>query len=160
VPDLLWDDVRDWFDPHVNGVLPDLHVPDTTLADWQAIADLVRSKGWAYEYSVDGRVTRLPADVSEMLSRREEAGVTLKVWPTDDVLAIFRPYCADQGDFDCGPPRVAGQERLDSLCELLRAIGRRLHKPVVMTPEGAPDILVGYDVAVDRMVLLDGQSGR
>jgi hypothetical protein len=27
VPDLLWDDVREWFDPEANGVLPNVAVP-------------------------------------------------------------------------------------------------------------------------------------
>lgn len=41
VPDLLWDDVREWFEP--DGSLLDVYVFDTTVADWQAFVDLVRS---------------------------------------------------------------------------------------------------------------------
>ena len=65
MPDLRWDDVASWFHPEWNGALPDLHVPDTTAEDWQAVVDLVRSKGWAYEYLVGSRATRLPARVED-----------------------------------------------------------------------------------------------
>lgn len=127
VSDLVWDDVESWFDPEVSGRLPDAYVPDTTVADWQMVVDLVRSKGWAYEYSVDGRVTRLPAHVVDMLARRE-ASVELRVWPSREVLAIFRPYSVEQIDFDVDLRELQGQERLDVLCGFLRAIGRSLGK--------------------------------
>lgn len=155
MPDLLWDDVKGWFDPEINGVLPDVHVPGTTVEDWQAVVDLLRSKGWAYEYAVDGRATRIPATVVEMLSLRDQAGVTLKVWPAPGVLAIFRPYCVEQIDFDVDLRELQGQQRLDALCAFLRAIGRRLGRPVVMTSEGADDVpVLGYDREVDRVVLV------
>jgi hypothetical protein len=154
MPDLLWDEVKDWFDPEINGTLPDVHVPDTTVEDWQALVDLVRSKGWAYEYSVDGRVTRIPAYVGDMLDLRGEAAVTLKVWPTSGVLAIFQPYCVEQIDFDVHLRELQGQDQLDVLCAFLRAIGRRLGKPVVMTSEGVAEVRVlGYDRKADRVVM-------
>ena len=41
VRDLLWDDVKVLFDPELDGSLPDVHVPGTTIDDWQALVDLV-----------------------------------------------------------------------------------------------------------------------
>src|SRR3954451_22908903 len=123
MPEVLWARVRGWFDPEVNGRLPDVHVADTAVADWQAVLDLVRSMGWAYEYSVDGRVTRLPAEVEDMLGRRDEATVELRVWPTREVLAIFRPYGVEQIDVDVDLRELQGQLRLDVSCGFLRVIG-------------------------------------
>ena len=60
MPDLLWDDVRNFFDPDLMGALPDVRVPDTSVADWQAVLDLVRSRGGAYAYSEGGAPGRLP----------------------------------------------------------------------------------------------------
>ncbi len=49
---------------------------------------------------------------------------------------------------------MQGQDRLNVLCAFLRAIGRRLDKPVVMTSEGADDVpVLGYDHEVDRVVM-------
>lgn len=153
VPDLLWDDVSSWFDPEIYGRLPDVHVPDTTAADWQAIFDLVRSKGWAYEYSIDGRLTRLPHRVEDVMGRQDKETVELKVWPARDVLAIFRLHGAAQIDFDVDLRELQGQQRLDVLCWFMRAVGRKVGKRVVMTPEGGHDLpLLGYDVDADRVV--------
>jgi len=41
MPDLRWDEVREFFDPDLMGALPDLFVPDSTVQDWQAVLDLV-----------------------------------------------------------------------------------------------------------------------
>lgn len=157
MPGPRWDDVKEWFDPETNGSLPDVYVPNTTIVDWQAVVDLVRSRGWAYEYLVDGRAARIPCRVGEMLGRRSEADVALRVWPAPEVLAIFRPYVVGQIDFDVDLRELQGQERLDVLCCFMRAIGRRLGKPVVLTPEGVdtPPV-IGYDVDVDRVVMLAG----
>jgi hypothetical protein len=51
-------------------------------------------------------------------------------------LADFRLYSLNEIDFDVDLRELQGQERPDVPCGFLRAIGRRLHKPVVMTPEG------------------------
>ncbi|WSD86261.1 hypothetical protein OG925_19010 [Streptomyces canus] len=43
----------------------------------------------------------------------------------------------------------------DVLCDFLRAIGRRLGKPVLMDPEGDyGHPVLGFDVEADRVVLL------
>lgn len=161
MPDLAWDDVEEWFDPVSNGMLPDVYVPDTTVNDWQAVVDLVRSKGWAYEYAVDGRVVRVPHRVEDMLRLRDEAGVTFKVWLAHDILAIFRPYAVEQIDFDVDLRELQGQQRLDVLCQFMRAVGRKLGKPVVMTPEGADTTpIIGYGVDADQVrVLAEGSCG-
>jgi hypothetical protein len=50
---------------------------------------------------------------------------------------------------------LPGQDRLDVLCAFLRAIGRRLGRPVVVTSEGVSDVpVIGCDRAVDRVVML------
>ncbi|MFJ1791849.1 hypothetical protein [Kitasatospora griseola] len=46
MPDLLWDDVRDFLDPDLTGALPDLFVPGVSVEDWQALFDLVEASGW------------------------------------------------------------------------------------------------------------------
>jgi hypothetical protein len=136
-------------------------VPGTTVADWQAVVDLVRSRGWAYEYSEDGAVQRVPGRVEDVLGRRGEANVMLKVWPAPGVPTIFRFWSVEQIDFDVDLRELQGQERLDVLCGLLRAIGRRLAKPVLMSPEGfETQPVIGYQVDVDRVVVLPaGQAG-
>jgi hypothetical protein len=68
MPDLLWDDVRIFFDPDVMGALPDVCAADTSVEDWQAVFDLIRSSGSAYEYS-EGDVTGPLPCAGEVLLR-------------------------------------------------------------------------------------------
>ncbi|MEU4829656.1 hypothetical protein [Streptosporangium sp. NPDC023615] len=152
--DLLWDQVGSLLDPEINGVLPDVHVPGTSVADWQAVFDLIRTKGWRYEYSVDNIALRLP-QASELSSLSGTASPVLRVWPTPKFLAIFRFYADETIDFDIDLRELQGQQQLNLLCGFLRAIGRHLGKPVLMTPEGDDrHPVLGFDVAADRVALL------
>ena len=157
MPDLLWSDVEDWFDPDMNGTLPDVCVPDAGAADWTAVFDLIRSRGWAYQYSEDNQPMRIPADLGEIFNRDTRPSVMLKVWPDRKFLAIFWLLDITTIDFDVDIRELQGQDQLDHLCRFLRTIGRRLHKPVLLSPEGyTPTItpILGYNVTQDRVILL------
>ncbi|NUL02439.1 hypothetical protein HRW07_04100 [Streptomyces lunaelactis] len=153
--ELLWDDVAYFFDPDLMGSLPDVRVPDTSVEDWQAVLDLVGEGGWKCRYSEGGAVLPVPR-AEEVLSRHADAECPeLRVWPAAEVLAIFRFHVAEEIDFDVDLRELQGQERLDRFCGFLRAIGRRLGKPVLMDPEGDyGHAVLGFDVETDRVVLL------
>ena len=155
MPDLLWDDVRDFFDPELMGALPDVCVAGASVEDWQVVFDLVRSSGWTWEYSVGGVAGPLPS-AAEVLSRPADAEtVDLRVWPVPDVLVIFRPMSGDEIDFDVDLHELRGQAGVDVLCDFLCTIGRRLGKPVAMTAEGDyGNPVLGFDPVIDRVVLL------
>ncbi|MFB7678294.1 hypothetical protein ACFC26_43565 [Kitasatospora purpeofusca] len=155
MPDLLWDDVKNFFDPDLMGALPDVCVAGTSVNDWQAVFDLVRSCGWEWEYS-EGRVAVPLPPAAQVLSRPAGAEtVDLRVWPVPGVLAIFRPMSAEEIDFDVDLRELQGQEGVDVLCGFLTALGRRLGKPVVMTAEGDyGNPVLGFDPAADRVVLM------
>ncbi|WP_419667372.1 hypothetical protein [Streptomyces sp. 2-1] len=153
--DLPWDDVSCFFDPDLMGALPDVRVPGASVEDWQAVLDLAVERGWKRQYS-EGK-TVLPVPRAEaVLSRPADAECPeLRVWPTADVLAIFRFHAADEVDFDIDLRELQGQERLDVFCGFLREIGRQLGKPVLMDPEGdCGHPVLGFDVEADRVVLL------
>ncbi|MGA5822726.1 hypothetical protein ACPC54_33295 [Kitasatospora sp. NPDC094028] len=153
--DLLWDDVARLLDPSDGGTLPDVYVPDTTAAHWQAVLDLVVERDWVYEYTVGCFVLPLPR-AETVLSRPAGAECpSLSVWPDREVRAIFRFLGEEQIDFDLDLHELQGQERLDVLCGFLAAIGRRLGKPVSVYFEGdtrAP--FLGYDPEADRVRVL------
>lgn len=155
MPDLLWDDVHDFFDPDLMGALPDVCVPGTTADDWQSVFDLARSRGWAWTYETGGVAGPLPRAV-EVLARQEGAETaTLRVSPVPGVSAIFWVLSADEIDFDVDLRELQGQSGVDVLCAFLRAIGRRLVKPVLMSPEGDHgNPVLGFDPTVGRVVLM------
>ncbi|WP_225631090.1 hypothetical protein [Streptomyces solaniscabiei] len=153
--DLVWDDVKYVFDPDLIGSLPDVRVPDASVEDWQAVLELVAEKGWKCQYSEGERVLPVPR-AEAVLSRSADVECPdLRVWPTADVLAIFRFHAANEVDFDVDLRELQGQARLDVFCGFLREIGRRLGKPVLMDPEGdSGHPVLGFDVEADRVVVL------
>jgi len=161
VADLLWDDVKCFFDLDLTGSLPDVRVPNASPEDWQAVLDLVAEKGWKYQYSEGETVLSMPW-AETVLSRSTDAECPeLRVWPTADVLAIFRFHADDEVDFDLDLRELQGQDRLDVLCDFLREIGRRLGKPVLMDPEGDyGHPVLGFDIKADRVVLLADLQAR
>lgn len=154
-PDLLWDEVKEIFDPELMGSLPDLHVPDASAEDWQALGDLVAESGWKHEY-IEGTTTSALPSAARVLARPLGAECSqLRVRPVADMLAIFRFHSEEVIDFDVDLREIQGQDRLDAFCGFLRSLGRRLGKPVLMCPEGADDCAVlGFDPVSARVVLL------
>ncbi|MFI6360797.1 hypothetical protein ACIBJF_51810 [Streptomyces sp. NPDC050743] len=155
MPDLLWDDVRNFFDPDLMGALPDVSVEGTSVEDWQAVFDLVRSSGWLWEYLEGGVAGPLPPAVQVLTRPADAETAHLRVWPVPDVLVIFRPMSAEEIDFDVDLRELQGQEGVDVLCRFLAAVGRRLGKPVAMTAEGDHgNPVLGFDPDADRVVLV------
>ncbi|NUR01572.1 MAG: hypothetical protein HOY79_35095 [Streptomyces sp.] len=154
--ELLWDDVRWFFDPEVMGSLPDVWVPNASEGDWQAVLDLVVERGWTFQYSEGSTARPLPS-AEAVLSRPADAEQPhLEVRPEQDMLAIFRFYAAEEIDFDVDLREIQGQTPLDGLCGFLAAIGRRLGKPVPMDAEGGDGSrpVLGFDVEADHVVML------
>ncbi|MER6563674.1 hypothetical protein ABT300_39340 [Streptomyces sp. NPDC001027] len=160
MPDLLWDDVRNFFDPDLMGALPDVSVTEASVDDWQAVFDLARSSGWTWEYS-EGCVRMPLPSAQEVLSRPSDADTAmLKVWPVAGVQVNFWPMSAGEIDFDVDLRELQGQEGVDVLCGFLGAIGRRLGRAVLMTREGDREKpVLGFDPGADRVVLLADPLG-
>ncbi|MYX33119.1 MULTISPECIES: hypothetical protein [unclassified Streptomyces] len=116
LPDLLWDDVQDLFDPDLTGALPDVHLPGTMAEDWRAVFDLVRSRGWAWTYLEGGVAGRLPR-AAEVLARQEGAETAMPpVSPVPGALAVFRLLSAGEVGFDVDLRELRGRRGMDVLC--------------------------------------------
>ncbi|MFR9755061.1 hypothetical protein [Streptomyces sp. TR06-5] len=153
--ELLWDDVAYFFDPDLMGALPDVRVPDASVEDWQAVLDLIDGSGWRCQYSEDNAVLPLPRAEAVLAGSADAESPELRVWLTDEVLAIFRFHAEEEIDFDVDLRELQGQGQLDVFCGFLKMIGRRLGKPVLMDPEGdSGRSVLGFDVECDRVVLL------
>jgi hypothetical protein len=112
----------------------------------------VRSKGWRYEYEEDGRAGPMPERIEAILANTETTFPVVRVWPSPEWLAIFRPWTADEIKFDVDLCELQGQQRLDELCGFLRTIGQRLREVVTMYPEGSGPADLQYLPEADRVV--------
>ncbi|MER5199812.1 hypothetical protein ACWD3J_47945 [Streptomyces sp. NPDC002755] len=128
---------------------------------WQTVLDLFAEKGWKCRYSEEEVVRPVP-QAEAVLSRPGDAECpALRVWPTADVLAIFRFRAGKEIDFDVDLRELQGPKRLDVFCGFLRAIGRRLGRPVLMDPEGSYDRpVLGFDVEANRVIVLEDPQLR
>jgi hypothetical protein len=160
MPDLLWDEVKNFFDPDLMGALPDVFVPGASVEDWEALLGLVRTRNWQWQYSEGPTELPLPT-AAAVLTRSADSDIAeLRVWPVPDVLAIFRFMSDDEIDFDVDLRELQGQAGVDVLCGFLTEIGRELGKPVVMTPEGGSSAhpVLGFDPVLGRVVALADPS--
>lgn len=73
-----------------------------------------------------------------MLTSGASGDALLRSWPVPGFLVVFRAYEARSIDFDVDLWELQGQDGVDVLCRLLRAIGRRLGKPLLLSPESDP----------------------
>lgn len=155
LPDLRWDQVSALFDPDLMGALPDLFIPDTTVEDWQAVLDLVTASGWPWRFEIGTAEQPLWTAASIFARPDGDETAVLKVWPEPGVLAIFWLYAETEISFDIDLRELQGQHGVDALCAFLRAIGSRLGKPVLMTPEGGSQErpVLGYDPALGKVTL-------
>ncbi len=155
MPDLLWNEVENFFDPRLMGDLPDLWVPDASVEDWQAVFDLLQSNGWAENYTEGDIVRPLPPAAAVLPRPVDAESVVLHARPAPGVLVNFWPMSATAIDFDVNLRELQGQSGVDTLCDFVCAIGRRLGKPVFMSAEGQYGYpLLGFAPAADRVVLL------
>ncbi len=153
--DLRWDEVREYFNPDTMGALPDLYVPNAVVEDWQVILDLVRTRGWQWQYTRGDEALPLPT-ATEIFERPADAEtVSLKVWPSPGTHAIFRFMSETEIDFDVDLRELQDQEGVDTLCALLHAIGEELGKPVLMTSEGgSPEHpVLGFEPTLGKVVV-------
>ncbi|MFJ7280533.1 hypothetical protein [Kitasatospora sp. NPDC098663] len=160
MPDLLWDEVKNFFNPDLMGALPDVFVPDASVADWQALFHLIQARNWQWQYSEGSTDLPLPS-AAAVLGRPADSEIAeLRVWPKSGVLAIFRFMSVDEIDFDVDLRELQGQPGVDALCSLLARIGRELGKPVMMTSEGGSQahLVLGFEAVLDRVVTLADPS--
>ena len=133
--------------------LPDGLVEETSIADWQHLLDLVRSKGWRSEW-VEGEA---PDDATELFA--EEDLHTIKLWPIESLQVNVFPNGEASIDFDFDSRQLAG-DGLDACFAFLRTVGRALEKPVLLKHEGVDAwALAKYDPEVDDIVAEDRLPG-
>ena len=158
--DLLWDEVKNFFDPDLMGTLPDVFVPGASVEDWQTLFELAQKRNWQWQYT-EG-LTELPLPpAASVLARSPDSDIAeLRIWPVPGMLAIFRIMSADDIEFDVDLRELQGQAGVDVLCDFLAEIGRELGKPVAMTPEGGSPThpVLGFDPTLDRVVALADPS--
>lgn len=148
--DLRWDDVRHLLDDELVGALPDGWVDATTVADWQTVLDLVQAGTRRWQSDEEPLPTAVELAARRNGSDAEILPVRVEVAPGAWVHLWF--LAVETIDFDIDVRQVRGQQALDGLCDFLRDVGRALDRSVWVAPEGVEEPVLGYDVALGRVV--------
>src|SRR3954453_8721295 len=133
---LEWEDVAYSLFNEDDGQLHDIFVFDVSLADWDALFDLVRTSNWWHHYVEDGKEIALPDSAAEVFARRDAHGVALALKPFGGMSFTTHLFEPDEIDFDIDVRDFTGQQHLDQLVRFLRTLGLALERNVHLTPEG------------------------
>jgi hypothetical protein len=130
---LAWHDVKREF--VFDGSWRDIYVLDTSVEDWQAAFDALKSSTFfALEYWVDYEAVILPESVSVAFARAGEASPLLTV-TAEGVQLSCHFFSESQIEFDLDPREILGQPQLDMLIRFMKVLARATSKPAIMTPE-------------------------
>ena len=119
------------------------------------VLDLVTVSSWQWQFEIGTTGQPLQTAASVFARAAEAETAELRAWSVPGVLAIFRLWSESEISFDVDLRELQGQQGADTLCAFLRAIGSRLGKPVLMTPEGGgrERAVLGYDPDLDKVTL-------
>ena len=141
-----------------DGSLRDVRVRATSLADWQKVLDLLSSR-YPARYLVDGCERERPRSAAEAFSTRARADPVMS-FEVGGLRVNCHFFESEVLELDLQPSEVASEERFAALQELLRSIGDLLGKPVDLTRENAPElVMMRYDPA-NRAFHVMKHSGR
>jgi hypothetical protein len=116
------------------GSLHDLYIFDTTVSDWQAVIDWLRTGIYPYTFRFDGEIGPLPEKVASIFANRAEVDAFLSLDIAGMQINCFF-FWEGEIEFDLAPREVNSDERLNQLLDFMRRLGRLLHKDVALTEE-------------------------
>ena len=146
---VAWETCRERF--AFDGGRLDVYVFDTDERDWQRFLDFVRAEPTTHRFTVDGAEAPLPERVREIFAaRHHDATVCLGIDPAG-LGWNCHFFGVQELELDLDPRVVTTEAAFDRALAFLRALGTRLGKPLVLTPEHLPAVpLLRFDPATQR----------
>ena len=159
--DHSWTNVGNFFDAELMGPLPNVVIEGTRVEGWQTVFELLRSDGWAHEYSEDDQVPALPtaSEVFALWTERPSSlegaaftGARLNFWPREpecraggtgssgvDAVPVLLMTC---GEFVWTTPAQIVVSRVEEPHGFLQTALERRHEPLDsqqnLTSDGQP----------------------
>jgi len=133
---LAWSEVSDEF--AWEGSWRDICITDTSISDWQATWEMLRSGDRDLNYFVDGENAAPPENVVEIFARPRERTFLLAVLVAGARLNCHF-FCELEIEFDLDPRQIVGQAQLDAVLAFMADLAAVTGKISTMTPENAHD---------------------
>ena len=154
---LRWETVAAEFE--VDGSWRDICVLETSIADWQATLDAIRTSALDFSYRVAGVAADLPLSAVEAFPKPGMCDRLLEVRTAGLVLNC---HFFEEGEieFDLDPREVQGQPQLDAVLAFMSLLAEASRKAVSLTPENghwAAVIRVRPGAVVEHIHWRDGE---
>ena len=134
-----------------DGALRDIYVPDTTIADWQAVWDILREDAEQLMFAMDGTALEPPESVSDIFARRGAHGF-LASYRLGRVLLNCHFFTVEEIEFDLDPRDVDGPDDVAALAQFMAALARATAKAVILTMENSQQAVIArFDPVADRV---------
>lgn len=134
-----WELVSAGFEP--DGALRDINIRNTTIADWQAVINVLTTHVPGLEYRMAGEAVDPPTDISRVFRRQtSDVGFELYV-PMGMTTLNCHFFTEDEVEFDLDP-REMKPEFFATLVDFFRLLGEATTKPVLLTMENMPEAVI------------------
>lgn len=135
----LWTRLRPRILP--DGTLRDVHIGDASEVDWNAFLNWVRDEKVPHSFQCGWAPAPLPDTFSEIASLQDD-GATMLNFQIGKLSFNSHFFCDDEMEFDFDPRDVRDVERFADLLTFMRLIGGLVSKPVKLTEESAPELVI------------------
>jgi hypothetical protein len=129
---LAWDDVKAEF--AWDGSWRDICVTGTTIRDWQAVLDMIRTTEFRVKFTDDGVEAAPPDDAGLVFKQPRESSFCLAVFVGKIQLNCFF-FDDSEIEFDLDPREIVGQDEFNAVITFMAKIAATTNKFTLMTPE-------------------------
>jgi len=134
-----------------DGALRDIYVLGTTIADWQAVWDMLREDAGRLTFAMDGTALEPPESVAEVFAHQGAHGF-LASYRLGGVLLNCHFFTVEEIEFDLDPRDVDGPDDVAALAQFMAALGRATAKAVILTMENSQQAVIArFDPVPDRV---------
>jgi hypothetical protein len=153
---IAWSKVESDFE--WDGSLRDIYVRSATLEDWRAVYRVLKTSP-EVAFRFDGEQVAVPADISDVFAMRGKKSPMLSL-KVGSVTVVCHFFTEEEVEFDIDPREVRSQADLDAVLAFLKKIGDSVRKPVLLTPENAPQSeILRYEPASQHFMYASPHRG-
>jgi hypothetical protein len=140
--------------------LRDINITNCTPADWSSFLLYVRESGLSLQFFQDDVEVPPPACVEEIMAVHADASPLLLI--DRGGMNLISHFLADSEiDLDFEPGDFETSEMIERLSDFLAGMGKVLAKPVDVTCEGSPHLVIWrYEPDDDRWIYFPAQAGQ
>lgn len=139
-----------------DGSLRDLLILETTLDDWRALMDFVRSAGYRTGFERDGEVAEMPSDVAALFTAagREHTYLWRIHHGGIDIHCHF--FELSKIDMNVHPREIKSDAEIDALVDFIFLVGKHLRRDVLLAKDGWEpplwdDVIASYEPSTDAI---------